>query len=219
MTGHDAWGSPVNNPWTTGAHGPRTPPRPRCGARSSSSDTDHTDRKIKVASLVQNNDFDSLYEAAFKQFLAGSDKLRDRVEFISEKIEAQAPTVIDPMTATLAAAEPDVWISMLAGVQCTQIVVEAANNGMKEAVKYKFMPQTCPGAGAIGKEKLGGDGSAGDGWWIMNPGVKDLKDPELADDPYIQWLRDELQKNGIDPAFVHKLGDGIATASRCCRRC
>ncbi|MEZ5265581.1 MAG: ABC transporter substrate-binding protein [Acidimicrobiales bacterium] len=210
MTGHDAWGDPVNNPWTTGA------PRPTYSTEATlwgtfieqHLDEFPTDRKIKVASLVQNNDFGNLYEAAFKQFLAGSDKLRDRVEFISEKIEAQAPTVIDPMT-TLAAAEPDVWISMLAGVQCTQIVVEAANNGMKEAVKYKFMPQTCPGAGAIGKEKLGGDGSAGDGWWIMNPGVKDLKDPELADDPYIQWLRDELQKNGIDPDSSTQLGDGI----------
>jgi ABC-type branched-subunit amino acid transport system substrate-binding protein len=210
MTAHDAWGDPVNNPWTTGA------PRPTYSTEATlwgtfieqRLDEFPTDRKIKVAALIQNNDFGKLYEAAFKEFLAGSDLLRDRVEFISDRIEAQAPTVIDPMT-TLAAAEPDVWISMLAGVQCTQIVVEAANNGMKEAVKYKFMPQTCPGAGAIGKDKLGGDGSAGDGWWIMNPGVKDLKDTALKDDPYILWLRDELQKAGIDPDSSTQLGDGI----------
>ncbi|MCC6438209.1 MAG: ABC transporter substrate-binding protein, partial [Acidimicrobiales bacterium] len=210
MTAHDAWGDPVNHPWTTGA------PRPTYSTEATlwgtfieqRLDEFPTDRKIKVAALIQNNDFGKLYEAAFTQFLAGSDILRDRVEFISERIEAQAPTVLDPMT-TLAASEPDVWISMLAGVQCTQIVVEAANNGMKEAVKYKFMPQTCPGAGAIGKEKLGGDGAAGDGWWIMNPGVKDLKDTELQDDPYILWLREELEKAGIDPDSSTQLGDGI----------
>lgn len=38
----------------------------------------------------------------------------DRVEFISDRIEAQAPIVTDPMTS-MAAREPDVWITMLAG--------------------------------------------------------------------------------------------------------
>jgi hypothetical protein len=34
---------------------------------------------------------------------------------------------------------------MLAGTQCTQIVTEAAQNGMKATTKYLFMPQTCAG--------------------------------------------------------------------------
>jgi len=210
MTGHDAWGDPVYHPWTTGA------PRPTYSTEAvlwgtfieQKLDEFPKDRKIVVASLVQNNDFGKLYTAAFKNFLAGSAKLKDRVDYVSENIEAQAPTVIDPMT-TLAAKNPDVWISMLAGVQCTQIVVEAANNGMKEKVKYKFMPQTCPGAGAIGKEKLGGDGMAGDGWYIMDPGVKDLKDPTLQSDPYIVWYRDLLTKAGINPDSSTQLGDGV----------
>lgn len=45
----------------------------------------------------------------------------------------------DQMTA-LAAANPDVWISMLGDTQCTQ---------------------GCAGVSVIGKEKLGGDGMAG----------------------------------------------------------
>jgi len=38
------------------------------------------------------------------------------------------------------------WFTMLAGTQCTQIVTEAPQNGMKASAKYLFMPQTCPGA-------------------------------------------------------------------------
>src|SRR5947199_387207 len=89
------------------------------------------------------------------------------------------------------AGNPDVWISMLAGTQCTQIVNEAAQNGMKASAKYLFMPQTCAGASFISKEKLGGDGSAGDGWWLLSNGAKDTKDPAFANDPYVQWLKTE----------------------------
>lgn len=210
MTGHDAWGDPVYHPWTTGAPRPTYSTEAVLWATFLEQHIDELpkDRKVVVAALAQNNDFGKLYSAAFKNAIAASPKLKDRVDFQVENIEAQAPTVIDPMT-TLAAKNPDMWISMLAGVQCTQIVVEAANNGMKEKVKYKFMPQTCPGAGAIGKEKLGGDGMAGDGWYIMDPGVKDLKDPTLQSDPYVKWLRDELTKGGINPDSSTQLGDGV----------
>ena len=37
---------------------------------------------------------------------------------------------------------------MLAGTQCTQIVTEAAQNGMKSEAKYLFMPQGCAGTDA-----------------------------------------------------------------------
>jgi len=210
MTAHSAWGDPVNHPWTIGA------PNPTYSTESvlwGSFIEQHlsefpTDRKIKVASLVQNNDFGKLYDSAFKQFLAQSERLKDRVDYVSETIEASAPTVTDPMT-TLAAEKPDVWITMLAGTQCTQIVTEAAQNGMKASAKYLFMPQTCPGATFIGKDKLGGDGSAGDGWWLMSNGVKDTKDPVFANDPYIKWLKEEMGKKGINPDTSVNYAGGI----------
>ena len=88
MTGHDAWGDPVYHPWTTGA------PRPTYSTEAvlwgtfieQHLDEFPKDRKIVVASLVQNNDFGKLYTAAFKNFVAGSAKLKDRVEYVSEKI-------------------------------------------------------------------------------------------------------------------------------------
>ena len=116
MTGHTAWGDPVNHPWTTGA------PNPTYSTESilwGSFIEQHISEfpageKIKVASLVQNNDFGKLYDAAFKQFVAETPALKDRISYVNETIEASAPTVTDPMT-TLAAEKPAVWISMLAG--------------------------------------------------------------------------------------------------------
>jgi branched-chain amino acid transport system substrate-binding protein len=210
LTAHAAWGDPVNHPWTTGAPNPTYSTEAILWGTFIEQRLDEfpTDRKIKVAALVQNNDFGALYGAAFKAFLASSSTLKDRVEFIFDTIEASAPTVTDPMT-TMAAAKPDVWISMIAGTQCTQIVIEAAQNGMKETAKYLFMPQTCPGSSYMGKEKLGGDGSAGDGWWLLSPGIKDLKDPAFQEDAYVKWLRAALKDKGINPDSSVYLGSGI----------
>jgi branched-chain amino acid transport system substrate-binding protein len=210
MTAHVAWGDPVNHPWTTGA------PQPTYSTEAilwGAFIEQHlsefpTDRKIKVASLVQNNDFGKLYDASFKSVIADSPTLRDRVDYFNETIEAQAPTVSDPMT-TMASKEPDIWITMLAGTQCTQIVNEIAQNGMKEKLKYAFMPQTCPGATFIAKDKLGGDGMAGDGWWILSPGLKDMRDTAFDSDPYVVWLKDEMRKQGIDPLSSSNLSGGI----------
>ena len=110
---------------------------------------------------------------------------------------------------TLAAENPDVWITMLAGTQCTQIVNEAAQNGLKAEAKYLFMPQTCAGATFIGKDKLGGDGSAGDGWWLLSPGLKDMKDPAFQTDPYVMWLEGAMKAKGIDPLSSSNLSGGI----------
>jgi hypothetical protein len=210
MTAHSAWGDPVNHPWTTGA------PQPTYSTEAilwGAFLEQHlgefpTDRKIKVASLVQNNDFGKLYDSSFKAVLAQSATLKDRVDYFNETIEAQAPTVTDPMT-TLASKNPDVWITMLAGTQCTQIVTEVAQSGMKERAKYLFMPQTCAGSTFIGKAKLGGDGSAGDGWWILSPGLKDMKDPAFQSDPYVKWLREQMKAKGIDPDSSANLSGGI----------
>jgi len=210
MTAHAAWGDPVNHPWTTGA------PQPTYSTEAilwGSFIEQHlsefpADKKVKVASLVQNNDFGKLYDSSFKQFVDESPELKDRIDYVNETIEASAPTVTDPMT-TLAAEKPDVWITMLAGTQCTQIVTEAAQNGLKSEATYLFMPQTCAGATFIGKDKLGGDGSAGDGWWLLSPGLKDMKDPAFQSDPYIQWLEGAMKAKGLDPLSSSNLSGGI----------
>ena len=209
MTGHSAWGDPVNHPWTTGAPAPTYSTEAILWGSFLEQRINEfpTDRKIKVASMVQNNDFGKLYDSAFKSFLAQSQVLKDRVDYYSEAIEAQAPTVTDPMT-TIAAKNPDVFITMLAGTQCTQIIVEAAQNGMQKNAKYLFQPQTCPGSTFINKAKVGGDGSAGEGWWILNSGAKDAKDPAYQSDAYVAWFNNLLRQNGLDPNASSNFGLG-----------
>ncbi len=54
---------------------------------------------------------------------------------------------------------------MVAGTFCTRAVIEAAQNGMKDNVKYLWQPSTCAGSTQLSKEKVGCDGAASEGWW------------------------------------------------------
>jgi hypothetical protein len=109
---------------------------------------------------------------------------------------------------TLAAARPEVFIAMTAGISCTLTIREVAENGMKEAVKYLFMPSVCKASSTVGKEKVGGDGSASQGWWIFGGGQKDIASPLFDNDPYIVWARQFLTSKGIDYKASGQFGLG-----------
>jgi branched-chain amino acid transport system substrate-binding protein len=209
QSAHPAFGDPENFPWTVGA--PQTSYSTEAvlwGAFIDQRiDEFPKDRKVKVAALIMNNDFGKIYDASFRAYLKDSPN-KDRIEYVTQTVEPQAPSINDPMT-TLAAGGPDFFIAMLAAQMCTQAVVAAAENGMKESVKYKMQPATCTGAAFVNKEKVGGDGMAADGWWLMNPAFKDFNDPAQFGDPFVAWARDLMQKNGIDPKMSSSFGTGI----------
>jgi branched-chain amino acid transport system substrate-binding protein len=206
MTGHPAWGDPVNHPWTTGLQLAYNTEGVLLGSFIESK-LDEFGGKAKVAALVLNNDGGKAWDSGLRAFLAQSPRAAD-IEYVSETIEPQAPTVKDPMT-TLASEEPDVFIGMVAGTFCTQIITEAAENGMKEAVPYLFQPSVCKAASFVGKEKVGGDGSASDGWWIVGGGVKDFNSGSNDADPFIAWGRDLLSKAGTDYHTSGSFGSGF----------
>ena len=157
--------------------------------------------------MIHNNDFGKAYQAGFNAYLAQSPN-KDNINFVSETIEAQAPTVKDPMT-TLAAENPTIYISMLAGTACPQTVIEAAENGMKEEAKYLFLPSVCKASSTnVSREKVG---DASDGWWIMGGGYRDLNSSGEDNDPFVVWARDQLRMNGIDPKSSGNLGQGVLT--------
>ncbi|MPY91714.1 MAG: ABC transporter substrate-binding protein [Acidimicrobiia bacterium] len=209
MTAHPAWGDPVHHPWTTGAPNPAySTEAVLWGGFIEDRIDSEFGGQVTVASLVMNNDFGKVYDQTFKTYIEESEILRGKVEYVTETIEAQAPTVKDPMT-TLASKNPDIFIAMVAATPCTQAIIEAAENGMQQNVKYLFQPQTCSGVSFIGKDKVGGDGAAGEGWWIVSPGFKDFKDANLAEDPFVAWGRGLLEEQGIDPDTTSKLGEGF----------
>jgi hypothetical protein len=210
ITGHPAWADPVNHPWTTGGPGLTYSTEAILWATFLGQHASEfpAGQKIKVAALVINNDFGRVYDASFKAAVAQSPTLKDRVEYKTDTLEPAAPTITDQMT-TLAAFKPDMFIAMTAGTSCTQSVTEAAQNGMNESTKYLFQPATCAGTAFVKKEKVGGDGASANGWWIMNPGQKDLTDKAFANDVYVQWARQQVQAQGANPDSSSLFSAGI----------
>jgi ABC-type branched-subunit amino acid transport system substrate-binding protein len=197
MTGHPAWGDPVNHPWTTGMALAYNAEAGLWGKfiEDRASELKGSDGKITVAGLVMNNEFGAAYDGGFRDWLA-STPLKDSVNYVTEKIEPTAPTVTDAMT-TLAAKKPAMFIAETAGVSCTQTILEAAQNGLKGSAKYLMFPQTCK-TGFASKDKVGGDGSVSDGWWVVGGGLKPIGDPSMDTDPYAVEVRKELADGGID---------------------
>ena len=66
---------------------------------------------------MANSDFGLAYEGAFKAVIAASPN-KDKIEFITERLEITAPTITDAMT-TLASKDPNVFITMTGAAQCT----------------------------------------------------------------------------------------------------
>jgi ABC-type branched-subunit amino acid transport system substrate-binding protein len=160
-----------------------------------------------VAALVEANEFGKAYDIGFKSWLDSS-PIKDKITYVTENVDPQAPTITNQMT-TLGSKNPDVFIAEVAGTFCTQAVIEAAQNGMKENVKYLWQPNTCAGSTQLSKEKVGGDGSASEGWWIVNGGSKDVRDPQQQNDPVVVWARDIIKAHGDDPDAAAELGLGM----------
>jgi branched-chain amino acid transport system substrate-binding protein len=211
-SGSPAWGDPVNHPWTTGSLISYGTEAVIWGAFIDQ----HIDEltagtgKVKVAALVANSDFGLAYEGAFKAVIAASPN-KDKIEFITERLEITAPTITDAMT-TLASKSPNIFITMTGAVQCTQIINEVAGNGMAETLDYKFMSSVCKSSAYVGKEKVGGDGSQSNDWYIVGGGQKDINSAESDSDGFSVWARKFLADNGIDSKASSQFGNGFFQA-------
>ena len=209
ISGSPAWGDPVNHPWTTGSLLSYSTEAVIWGAFIDKNIDELTKKtgKATIAGLVANSDFGVIYENAFKEVVASSPN-KDKINFISEKFEITAPTVIDPMT-TLASKNPDMFITMTGGPQCTQIINDSANNGMKDKTKYKFMSSVCKSSAFVGKDKVGGDGAAANGWYIVGGGFKDIGAAENDKEAFSVWARKFLADNGHDYKISSNMGQGF----------
>ncbi|MGE0729349.1 MAG: ABC transporter substrate-binding protein [Acidimicrobiia bacterium] len=210
--GSPAWGDPVNHPWTTGSYIAYTTEAVIWAAfiDQNFAELSAGDGKVTVGGLVANSDFGATYENAFRAAIAESPN-KDDIEFVTEKFEITAPTVTDPMT-TLASKNLDLFITMTGGVQCTQIINEAAQNGMSATTKFRFMSSVCKSAAYVGKEKVGGDGSQADGWYIVGGGYKDIGASENDDDPFSIWGRQFFTERGVDYKASGNYGYGFFLA-------
>ncbi|MEZ5234241.1 MAG: ABC transporter substrate-binding protein [Acidimicrobiales bacterium] len=207
VTGHPAWGDPVNHPWTTGILFAYNTEAVLWGSFIDQhfDELKGDDGKVTFAALIMNNDFGKSYDAGFKAYLATSPN-KDNINYVTETIEPQAPTVKDPMT-NLAAENPSIFVAMLAGTPCSQAIIEAAENGMKDSAKYLFMPSVCKPSSQVGRDVVG---DASDGWWIMGGGGRDINSPGEDANPFIIWARDVLKQAGYNAKDSGNFGSGIS---------
>lgn len=210
MNGSPAMGDPVNHPWTTGMQTTGTTEAAIWGTFIEQHIDELPEGKIRVAALVASDENGTTYESGFKTWLAASD-LADRIEYKSEKFEGQSPTVKAPMT-TLAAFQPHVFIGMLGGQACTQTILEASENGLKDSATFLLLPLGCKNSPFVNKDAVGGDGSASDGWRVTGGGYVDFNATANDDDAYISWARGELKKAGVDYLESSLYGSGFNTS-------
>ena len=166
-----------------------------------------------------NNDFGKAYDVGFKAYLAQSPN-KDKIEYVTETIEPQAPTITDAMT-TLAAKNPEMFIAMVAGTPCTQAIIEAAQNGMKETAKYlhgRVGLQGLDASSARTRSAATAPTAGGSSAAASGTSTRPVEDGT----PWIVWARDTLQAAGFDSKalrqprlrHVRRLGLGAGPEDR-----
>ena len=192
MTGHPAWGDPVNHPWTTGLQLSYSTEAILWGTWIKSNLADHL--PVKVAGLVMDNDFGLAYELGFEAYAEGNPDVV--AEYLPVRHDPAAPTLTNEVT-TIAAFEPDVFISMTAGNPCLLAIQEVEAAGLLEDLLVAFTPSVCKGIAAY----MAPAGMAADEWWIVGGGGKDTTDPKHIDEPFIKFVNENLAAGGLDPAI------------------
>lgn len=186
MTGHQAWGDPDNNPWTTGLQLSYATEALLWGSWIEA----NLPAGAKVSALVMDNDFGLAYEQGFADYAEASDHIGE-VTFVRH--DPAAATLTNEMT-TLAAAGADIFIAMTAGNACTLLIDEAARTGITEIATATFMPSVCKSVSAY----MAPSGDDSDGWWVFGGGWKDSTDAQYADDTYIAYMNSQIDDAGLD---------------------
>ena len=198
-TGHPAWGDPVNHPWTTGSQLSYSTEAILWGNWIKANLADEL--PVKVAGLVMDNDFGLAYEEGLAAWAEDNSDVIS--EFVPVRHDPAAPTLTNEIT-TIAAADPDVFISMTAGNPCLLAIQEVEKAGLLETLSAAFTPSVCKGIEAF----MVPAGEASDDWWIVGGGQVDIGDPNFVDDVYVSWLNDYLRSEGLDPS-ISLLGSGV----------
>ncbi len=198
LSGHPAWGDPVNHPWTTSYQMSYSTEAVLWGTWIKVNLADQL--PVKVAGLVMDNDFGLAYEEGFKAYAEANPDVVS--EFVPVRHDPAAPTVTNEIT-TIAASGPDVFISMTAGNACLLAVQEAESSGLNEDIEAAFTPSVCKPIAAY----MAPAGDAANGWWVVGGGAKDTTDAVKMEEPFIQFVNGLITDAGED-AGISLTGEG-----------
>ena len=192
LSGHPAWGDPEIHPWTTSYQMSYSTEAVLWGTWIKVNLADEL--PVKVAGLVMDNDFGLAYEKGFEFYAEHNPDVVS--EYLPVRHDPAAPTLTNEVT-TIAAFDPDVFISMTAGNPCLLAVQEVEASGLLERLSAAFTPSVCKAIAAY----MAPAGMAADGWWVVGGGVKDSTDPKYIEEPFIAFLNQNLEDGGLDPSI------------------
>jgi branched-chain amino acid transport system substrate-binding protein len=201
MTGHPAWGDPVNHPFTTGLQMSYSTEAVLWGNWIKENMADQL--PVTVGALAMDNDFGLAYQDSFQKWVDQNPDVVAELNVVPH--DPAAPTVTNEMT-TVAAGDPDVFIAMTAGNPCLLAVQEAGNSGLTETATALFAPSVCKDPNAY----MIPAGDVADGWLIVGGGAIATTDPQYADDPFVSFLNSELEAAGLDTS-VGLYGTGFGS--------
>ncbi|WP_419838039.1 ABC transporter substrate-binding protein [Candidatus Poriferisodalis sp.] len=198
-TGHPAWGDPEVHPWTTGSILSYSTESVLWGNWIKENLADEL--PVVVAGLVMDNDFGLAYELGFEEYAHNNPDVVS--EFVPVRHDPASPTITNEIT-TIAANDPDVYISMTAGNACLLAIQEVAASGLKEEISAAFTSSVCKAPASW----ISPAGDDGDGWLIVGGGLKDTTDPALiGSDAFIDFIIESLEANDLDPT-ISMFGNG-----------
>jgi len=199
LSGHPAWGDPVNHPWTTSYQMSYSTEAVLWGTWIKVNLADEL--PVKVAGLVMDNDFGLAYEMGFEAYVENNPDVVS--EYLPVRHDPAAPTLTNEVT-TIAAFDPDVFISMTAGNPCLLAIQEVESSGLGERLSAAFTPSVCKGIAAY----MAPAGMAAQDYWIVGGGAKDTTDSVKMKEPFIAFARDLISDAGEDPG-ISLTGEGI----------
>ena len=199
LSGHPAWGDPELHPWTTSYQMSYSTEAVLWGTWIKVNLADKL--PVKVAGLVMDNDFGLAYEMGFEAYVEQNPDVV--AEYLPVRHDPAAPTLTNEVT-TIAAFDPDVFISMTAGNPCLLAIQEVEASGLYDRLDAAFTPSVCKGIAAY----LAPAGMAADDWWVVGGGRIDTTDPGKIDLPFIKFARDLISDAGEDPG-ISLTGEGV----------
>ena len=201
LSAHPTLGDPVTLPWTTGMQLSFSTEAALWGEWIER----NLPRKlpVKVTGLVLDTDLATSYEYAFEAWAEENPGIISR--FVVVRHDPAATTLTEQLN-TAKSDNPDVYISMTAGLPCLLAMRAAGENGLIADVRARgwalFTSSGCKNAEAY----LEPAGEHADGWWIVGGGAKDTTDPDYASEPFIKLLNKNLRDAGFDPSYSHGVG-------------
>ena len=194
-TGHPAVGDPVNHPWTTSAGISYTTEAVHLGRLHRAAPRRVRRARRRSPRWDQQRLRHDLRRRRSRR-TSPSRPHKDDIELRVETFEPTAPTITEPMTTLAAGEARRVHLHDRRRRRARRSITEAAQNGMKEAVKYKFLALGLQGDAARSPRTR--SATTSDGWWSVGGGLKDIASPAYDKDPFDVAARQLLTDAGYD---------------------